>query len=143
MLNDCSAWCCQSPCARHLAMIIESIRMTADESRLISASPRHRPLLQDMVSLQCLPPSAEPKATDFIPQMIATIQTIIDNGHGYAVDGDVFFDVPSLPDYGKLSGRAQEDNRCGSRVGEGGLGSSASFEVHMCVHMPLHRTSQG
>ena len=46
--------------------------------------------------------------------MIATIERIIANGHAYAVpggNGDVFFDVASLPGYGKLSGRAQEDNR--------------------------------
>lgn len=46
-------------------------------------------LLQDMAELGCLPPSMEPKATDFIPQMIATIQKIIANGHAYAVEGDV------------------------------------------------------
>ncbi|PRW59911.1 cysteine--tRNA cytoplasmic isoform X1 [Chlorella sorokiniana] len=70
----------------------------------------------DMEALGCLRPGLEPKATDFIPQMVATIQRIIDNGHGYAVGGDVFFDVASLPGYGKLSGRSQEDNRAGERV---------------------------
>ena len=39
--------------------------------------------------------------------MVSTIEQIIFNGHGYAVDGDVFFDVASLPGYGRLSGRAQ------------------------------------
>ncbi|GAX78750.1 hypothetical protein CEUSTIGMA_g6187.t1 [Chlamydomonas eustigma] len=72
---------------------------------------------KDMESLGCLPPSFEPKATDFIPQMITTIQRIIDNGHAYAVEGgDVYFEVYSLPGYGRLSGRAQEDNRAGERV---------------------------
>ena len=65
-----------------------------------------------MASLGCLPPVLEPKATDFIPQMIATIEKIMANGHAYAVDGgDVYFEVDSLPGYGRLSGRAQEDNR--------------------------------
>jgi hypothetical protein len=51
---------------------------------------------------------AEPKATDFIPAMVATITKIIDNGHAYALpDGDVYFDVASLPGYGRLSGRSQ------------------------------------
>ena len=40
------------------------------------------------------------------------IERIIGNGHAYAVEGDVFFDVASLPNYGRLSGRKQEDNRC-------------------------------
>jgi hypothetical protein len=53
-------------------------------------------------------PQLEPKATDFIPQMVTTISSIIDNGHAYAVEGgDVFFDVASLPGYGRLSGRSQ------------------------------------
>jgi cysteinyl-tRNA synthetase len=51
---------------------------------------------------------AEPKATDFIPAMVQTITKIIDNGHAYALpDGDVYFDVASLPGYGRLSGRSQ------------------------------------
>jgi cysteinyl-tRNA synthetase len=51
---------------------------------------------------------AEPKATDFIPAMVATITKIIDNGHAYALpDGGVYFDVASLPGYGRLSGRSQ------------------------------------
>ena len=61
--------------------------------------------------LNCLPPSSEPRATDFIPEMIQTIERIIAHGHGYAAGADVFFDVGSLPGYGKLSGRSQEDNR--------------------------------
>ncbi len=66
-----------------------------------------------MAALNCLDPHLEPRATAFVPHMISTISRIIDNGHAYAVEGgDVFFDVASLPGYGRLSGRAQEDNRC-------------------------------
>ncbi|KAK9858430.1 hypothetical protein WJX84_002377 [Apatococcus fuscideae] len=70
----------------------------------------------DMTALNCLPPSLEPTATSFIPQMVSSIQTIMDNGHAYASGSDVFFDVASLPGYGRLSGRSQEDNRAGERV---------------------------
>ena len=48
--------------------------------------------------------------------MIEQIGKIIDNGHAYAVDGDVYFSVPSLDGYGSLSGRKMEDNRAGERV---------------------------
>lgn len=41
------------------------------------------------------------------PSHFLLAQRIIDNGHGYAVGSDVFFDVASLPGYGKLSGRSQ------------------------------------
>lgn len=79
-------------------------------------------LTQDMAALNVLPPALEPRATAFVPQMISTITDIIANGHAYAVDGgDVFFDVASLPGYGRLSGRQQEDNRCaGAGVAGGG-----------------------
>jgi hypothetical protein len=68
-------------------------------------------------SLGCLAPSLEPRATDFVPQMVATIERIIANGHAYAVGGDVFFDVASLPGYGRLSGRSQASGNalCGER----------------------------
>ncbi len=70
----------------------------------------------DMDLLNCRRPTMEPLATDHIPDMIESIQKILAHGHGYVVDGDVFFDVGSLPGYGKLSGRALEDNRAGERV---------------------------
>ncbi len=60
-----------------------------------------------MASLNCLPPTIEPAATAFIPQMVSSIQMIMDNGHAYANGSDVFFDVVSLPGYGRLSGRSQ------------------------------------
>ena len=57
----------------------------------------------DMAALGCLPPSHEPKATEHVQDMISTIQQIIDNGHAYEVDGNVFFDVKSADGYGRLS----------------------------------------
>lgn len=65
-----------------------------------------------MEALGCLPPTLEPKATDHVTDMVATIEQIIANGHAYAIDGDVFFDVASLPGYGRLSGRAQVSFLC-------------------------------
>lgn len=69
-----------------------------------------------MQLLGCLPPSLEPRATEHIGAMIATIQRIIEHGHAYAVEGgDVFFDVASLPGYGRLSGRQQVGLHCAPR----------------------------
>ena len=59
--------------------------------------------------LGCTPPTVEPRATGHITQMIELMQTLIERGHAYAVDGDVYFDVRSFPDYGKLSGQKIDD----------------------------------
>ncbi|XP_039045591.1 cysteine--tRNA ligase, chloroplastic/mitochondrial-like isoform X2 [Hibiscus syriacus] len=71
---------------------------------------------QDMVHLQCLPPSVEPRVSDHMPQIIDMIKQIVDNGYAYRVEGDVFFAVEKFPHYGQLSGRKVEDNRAGERV---------------------------
>ncbi len=71
---------------------------------------------EDMALLNALPPVIEPYATDHIPQMIGLIERLIERGHAYAAEGHVLFHVPSLPDYGKLSGRQREDMIAGARV---------------------------
>jgi cysteinyl-tRNA synthetase len=55
--------------------------------------------------LGCLPPTYEPRATGHVTEMIGLMQRLIDAGHAYAADGDVFFDVNSWPEYGALSGQ--------------------------------------
>jgi cysteinyl-tRNA synthetase len=59
----------------------------------------------------------EPRATEFIAQIIAMIETLIDKGYAYAADtGDVMYSVRKFPDYGRLSGKKIDDLRAGSRV---------------------------
>jgi len=70
----------------------------------------------DMAALGALPPDIEPRATQHIPQMIALIERLIASGHAYAAEGHVLFDVPSDPEYGKLSGRDREEMIAGARV---------------------------
>jgi cysteinyl-tRNA synthetase len=50
-------------------------------------------------------PSYEPRATGHVPEMVELMQRLIDRGHAYAVDGDVYFDVRSFPEYGALTGQ--------------------------------------
>ncbi len=59
--------------------------------------------------LGCLPPTYEPRATGHIPEMIELMQRLIDRDHGYAVHGDVYFDVRSFDGYGSLSGQRIDD----------------------------------
>ncbi|MGH2710284.1 MAG: cysteine--tRNA ligase [Actinomycetota bacterium] len=56
-----------------------------------------------------------PKATDHIPEMIELTQRLIDNGHAYEVDGNVYYDVHTFPEYGKLSGNTLDKLKAGSR----------------------------
>jgi cysteinyl-tRNA synthetase len=60
-------------------------------------------------ALGILPPTYEPRATGHIPEMIVLMQRLVDGGHAYAVDGDVYFDVRSFPAYGELTGQKLED----------------------------------
>jgi cysteinyl-tRNA synthetase len=60
-------------------------------------------------TLGCLPPTYEPRATGHVTEMIELIQRIIDAGHAYSADGDVFFDVQSWPPYGELSGQRVDE----------------------------------
>jgi cysteinyl-tRNA synthetase len=71
---------------------------------------------EDMDNLNNLRPHETPKATETIPEIIATTQGLIDKGYGYAVGGNVYFRVRKMPDYGKLSHRSLEQMMAGARV---------------------------
>ena len=70
----------------------------------------------DMAALGSLPPDQEPRATAHIAEMIFIIQRLIASGHAYAAEGHVLFAVASDADYGKLSGRSQDELLAGARV---------------------------
>ena len=62
-------------------------------------------------------PEHEPRATQYVPGMIAMIQALMDNGLAYvAKSGDVCYSVHDFPGYGKLSGKSLDDLRAGERV---------------------------
>ena len=70
----------------------------------------------DAKALGCLEPTIEPRATDHIGPMLEIIGRLIARGHAYAAEGHVLFDVPSDPDYGKLSRRPLDEMIAGARV---------------------------
>lgn len=72
---------------------------------------------QDARALGALEPDVEPRATDHIAEMIALIERLIGSGNAYATeDGHVLFHVPSMADYGRLSGRNRDELIAGARV---------------------------
>jgi cysteinyl-tRNA synthetase len=70
----------------------------------------------DMWRLGALSPDVEPRATQYVGEMIALIQRLIDKGHAYAAEGHVLFSVPSMSDYGRLSRRTRDELIAGARV---------------------------
>ncbi|WBL35867.1 cysteine--tRNA ligase [Tepidiforma flava] len=66
-------------------------------------------LRADLDRLNVLRPTVYPYATDHIPEIIETTARLIERGHAYVVDGDVFFDVASFPRYGRLNGLTLEE----------------------------------
>ena len=71
---------------------------------------------EDMAALGVIEPTFRPHATDHIGGMVEIIETLIAKGHAYTGKEGVLFDVPSMADYGKLSGRNRDDMIAGARV---------------------------
>lgn len=76
---------------------------------------------RDMQALGIGSPDREPKATEYIPKMIAFIELLIARGCAYAAGGDVYFDIKKARNYGKLSGQNIEKMESGARIAPGEL----------------------
>ncbi|MBL8791642.1 MAG: cysteine--tRNA ligase [Rhizobiales bacterium] len=76
----------------------------------------YRQYQKDVTALGCLPPTAQPRATEHIAGMTEMISTLIKRGHAYEAGGEVLFDVGSMPDYGRLSQRRLEEQQAGARI---------------------------
>ena len=75
---------------------------------------------EDMDRLNVRRASIEPRATEYIKEMIELCERLISQGHAYATaSGDVYFRVRSFNEYGKLSGRNVDDMRAGARIQPG------------------------
>ncbi len=105
--------------ARNITDVDDKINARARDEGVTIAEITARTTAQfhaDMAALNALPPDVEPRATAHIAQMIAMIETLIASGYAYAADGHVLFHVPSMPDYGRLSGRNVKEMLAGARV---------------------------
>jgi cysteinyl-tRNA synthetase len=81
---------------------------------------------EDMDRLEVQRPNIAPNAAGHIPEQIDLIEQLIETGHAYVVNGNVYFSVESFPEYGKLSGRTDQD----------ALQSGARVEVRSDKHHP-------
>jgi cysteinyl-tRNA synthetase len=80
-------------------------------------SPRRTSrLLRDMDALGIARPDLEPRVSTSMPQIIALIETLIENGLAYASEGDVYYAVDKFEGYGKLGKRTLDDMQAGARV---------------------------
>jgi cysteinyl-tRNA synthetase len=75
-----------------------------------------RSYFEDMDALNVVRPNISPRPSCHITEQIALVELLLERGHAYEANGSVYFDVPSWPEYGKLSGRQVEDQEEGARV---------------------------
>jgi cysteinyl-tRNA synthetase len=94
------------------------IAAARDKGEAIDALTRRTTAIfhEDMAALGNLSPDIEPRATEYIPQMIAMIERLIGSGHAYAAQGHALFRVASYAEYGALSRRSRADLIAGARV---------------------------
>ena len=86
----------------------EAIRKVTDKT--------DRQFLADVAALGCLPPTVEPRATEHIAEMRTLIERLVVSGHAYVAENNVLFNVPSMPDYGRLSKKPLDELIAGARV---------------------------
>jgi cysteinyl-tRNA synthetase len=102
---------------------IASGKLSLNEAIRKVTEPTYAQYQKDVTALGCLPPTVQPRATEFVlpradgkADMVTLIQSLIDRGHAYVSNGEVLFDVTSMPDYGGLSKRNLDEQQAGARI---------------------------
>ncbi|MCO5159764.1 MAG: cysteine--tRNA ligase [Mesorhizobium sp.] len=99
---------------------IEAGNLSLNEAIRKVTEPTYEQYQKDVTALGCLPPTVQPRATEYIEGMIAMIQTLLDKDHAYVAQGEdgreTLFDVRKMEDYGALSRRKLEEMFAGARV---------------------------
>ncbi len=96
--------------------IIAAMAQTGES--LVAITSKYRDIYNcDTGGLNVLAPTLEPHATAHIGEMLAMIGALQRKGYAYVTKAGVFFNVPQMVEYGRLSGRKLEDNLAGARVG--------------------------
>jgi cysteinyl-tRNA synthetase len=105
--------------ARNITDVDDNINKRAAEEGVSIGSLTERTTRQfhaDIAELGVLPPTVEPRATGHIDEMKVLIEGLIAKGNAYVAEEHVLFHVPSMPDYGRLSGRSLDEMLAGARV---------------------------
>jgi cysteinyl-tRNA synthetase len=104
---------------RNITDVDDKIMLRAHEESIAISELTSRTTTQfheDVAALSCLVPTVEPRATAYVPAMIAMVRRLIETGHAYEAEGHVLFDVSSKADYGKLARRSLDEMIAGARV---------------------------
>lgn len=102
---------------------IDAGRLSLNEAIREVTEPTYEQYQKDVTALGCLPPTHQPRATEFVlpradgrADMVTLIQSLIDRRHAYAANGEILFDTASMGDYGKLSRRPLDEQIAGARI---------------------------
>jgi len=94
-------------------VLVRAAQLNAKPMQIVETYTRS--YFEDMDALGVQRPDISPRASGHIPEQIDMIQKLIDQEQAYAVDGNVYFDVRSAADYGKLSNRRQQEQQAETR----------------------------
>jgi cysteinyl-tRNA synthetase len=104
---------------RNITDVDDKINARAAEEKISIRELTERTARQfheDVDALGALRPTVEPRATEHIRQMKALIERLVEREHAYVAQDHVLFHVPSMPDYGLLSGRTLDEMQAGARI---------------------------
>ena len=80
--------------------------------------PYEKAFLEDLATLRVQTPEHMPRATEHVPGMIAMISRLLETGHAYLADGDVYYRIASFPAYGELAHLDRSGLKAGARVSQ-------------------------
>ncbi len=106
-------------CVRNFTDVDDKIIKRAQQEKTDARTIAERYIesfYEDMDRLGVARPTHEPRATEFIPEMIDLIETLLEKGYAYQADDDVYFAVEKFAEYGKLSKRNLDEMIAGARV---------------------------
>ena len=94
--------------------MLVSVRLESKPAEEIAAFYTQA-FLEDAAKVNVRPAAHYPRATEYVPRMLEIIERLIERGHAYQIDGSVYYDIRSFPDYGRLSRNSIDELLAGAR----------------------------